>query len=53
MLQDFNFALGKDVENRLWNAHIRINSRFRKQLSTVRPSAERASGAFEAYMSML
>jgi hypothetical protein len=50
MLQDFNFALGKDVENRLWNAHIRINSRFRKQLSTVRPSAERALGALEAYM---
>jgi len=50
MLQDFNFALGKDVENRLWNAHIRINSRFRKQLSTVRPSAESALGALEAYM---
>ncbi len=36
ILQDFAFALSKDVENRLWNAHVKVNSRFRKQLSIVR-----------------
>ena len=35
ILQDFEFALGKDAENRLWDAHGKVNSRFRKELKNV------------------
>ncbi len=38
ILHDFDFALKKSVENRLWDAHLRLNNRFRKQLSFVGPS---------------
>jgi hypothetical protein len=35
ILNNFDFALKKNVENRLWDAHLRLNNRFRKQLNFV------------------
>lgn len=35
MLQDFETARSIDVESRLWDAHLKINSRFRKLLARV------------------
>lgn len=35
ILQDFEFAIGKSAENRLWDAHGKINNRFRKELKHV------------------
>ncbi|KAL5342956.1 hypothetical protein BJX70DRAFT_409232 [Aspergillus crustosus] len=36
ILQDFNTAGSVDVEGRLWDAHLKINTRFRKLLSRFR-----------------
>ncbi|KAI9677461.1 MAG: hypothetical protein M1817_006415 [Caeruleum heppii] len=36
IFQDFEFAQSKNVEARLWDAHGRINSRFRKNLARLR-----------------
>ncbi|OJJ87176.1 uncharacterized protein ASPGLDRAFT_119491 [Aspergillus glaucus CBS 516.65] len=36
ILQDFESARSIDVEGRLWDAHLKINSRFRKLLSRYR-----------------
>ncbi|KAI9877059.1 MAG: hypothetical protein M1830_004909 [Pleopsidium flavum] len=35
IFQDFDFATSKNVEARLWDAHVKINNRFRKNLSRV------------------
>ena len=35
ILHDFEFAFDKNVEIRLWDAHGKINSRFRKELKHV------------------
>ncbi|KAE8146172.1 hypothetical protein BDV25DRAFT_55280 [Aspergillus avenaceus] len=36
ILEDFEAARSNDVENRLWDAHLKINNRFRKFLSRFR-----------------
>ncbi|KAL3446264.1 hypothetical protein BJX65DRAFT_279892 [Aspergillus insuetus] len=36
ILQDFETARSSDVESRLWDAHLKINTRFRKLLSRFR-----------------
>ncbi|KAJ5795086.1 hypothetical protein N7457_001685 [Penicillium paradoxum] len=36
ILLDFNAARKADVENRLWDAHLKVNNRFRKQLLRFR-----------------
>ncbi len=41
IFQDFEFAVGKDVENRLWDFHGRINNRFRKELKNFQDTAGR------------
>jgi hypothetical protein len=33
---DFEYALAKDVQNRLWNTHARVNGNYRKELKYVR-----------------
>ena len=38
VLADFEFAHKKNVEPLLWDAHSRVNNRYRKQLSYVRIS---------------
>lgn len=35
ILQDFETSRSIDVETRLWDAHVKINTRFRKLLSRV------------------
>lgn len=35
ILLDFDTARGADVEGRLWDAHLKLNTRFRKLLSRV------------------
>ncbi|KAL8693149.1 MAG: hypothetical protein Q9218_001969 [Villophora microphyllina] len=32
MYEDFENTLGRNIEGRLWDTHVRINTRFRKQL---------------------
>lgn len=39
ILQDFEFAIGKSAENRLWDAHGKINNRFRRELKHFREAA--------------
>ena len=36
LLNDFEFALGYEVEQKLWDAHVKINKRYQKMLSLVR-----------------
>ena len=35
ILSDFDTARGTDVEGRLWDAHLKLNTRFRKLLARV------------------
>ena len=35
ILQDFQLALDKEIENRLWDVHGKTNNRFRKELKHV------------------
>ena len=35
ILKDFNFALNKEIEARLWDMHGKTNNRFRKELKHV------------------
>ena len=35
MFLDFEFAQSKNVEAKLWEAHGKLNSKFRKHLSSV------------------
>lgn len=44
ILQDFESARSIDVEGRLWDAHLKINTRFRKLLARV--SAGQIEGVF-------
>lgn len=44
ILLDFDTARETDVEGRLWDAHLKLNIRFRKQLSRV--STDRSCRAF-------
>ena len=37
LLFDFNAAREAGVESRLWDAHLKVNNRFRKQLIRVSP----------------
>ncbi|CBF86507.1 uncharacterized protein ANIA_02271 [Aspergillus nidulans FGSC A4] len=41
ILQDFETARSIDVEGRLWDAHLKINTRFRKLLSRFRDDNEK------------
>lgn len=36
LLNDFEFALGCEVEQKLWDAHVKINKRYQKMLNLVR-----------------
>lgn len=36
IFQDFEYAVDKDVENRVWDFHGRVNNLFRKELKFVR-----------------
>jgi hypothetical protein len=38
ILLDFDAARETDVESRLWDAHLKVNNRFRKQLLRVSTS---------------
>ncbi|KAL8794869.1 MAG: hypothetical protein Q9195_002581 [Heterodermia aff. obscurata] len=38
LLNDFEFALGYEVEQKLWDAHVKINKRYQKMLSLTRTS---------------
>lgn len=35
LLQDFEAASGDNVEDKIWNAHLKVNSKFREELRKV------------------